>query len=135
MTQDKILIVKDELILAMELEMKLQLRDFHKIKIISTGEEEIDLAHSYKPGLVIMDIMLKSKINGIEAASQILAHKKIPLIYITGNSHLREDAKLLATNPIEVLSKPLSDWELFNSIKKALKINKMLGPFNQQKEC
>ena len=127
MTHENILIVEDELILAMELEMKLQHQGFNKIKIISTGEEAIVLARSYKPGLIIMDIMLKGKINGIEAASLILAHKKIPLIYITGNSHLKEDAKLLATHPIEVLSKPLSDWELFNSIKKALKINNNSG--------
>jgi two-component system, response regulator PdtaR len=127
MNNEKILIVEDELILAMEMEMKLQDRGFNNIKIISTGEEAIDLAESYKPNLVIMDIMLKGKINGIEAASQILTFQKIHLIYVTGNSHLKEDTKLVATNPIDILSKPLSDWELFNTINKALKTNKKSG--------
>ncbi len=117
----KILIVEDELILAMELEMRLQSKDFYNTKIVTKGEQAVKSAKSFQPDVILMDIMLPGVINGIEAAIQILAFKKIPIIYITGNDHLREDAKLLATNPVTILGKPLSAWELFESLDKALK--------------
>lgn len=117
----KILIVEDELIFAMELEMRLQSKDFYNTKIVTKGEQAVKSAKSFQPDVILMDIMLPGVINGIEAAIQILAFKKIPIIYITGNDHLREDAKLLATNPVTILGKPLSAWELFESLDKALK--------------
>ncbi|MBC8184671.1 response regulator [candidate division KSB1 bacterium] len=121
MQKVKILIVEDELILAMELEMRLQSKDFYNTKIVTKGEQAVKSAKSFQPDVILMDIMLPGVINGIEAAIQILAFKKIPIIYITGNDHLREDAKLLATNPVTILGKPLSAWELFESLDKALK--------------
>jgi len=121
MKKEKILIVEDELILSMELEMRLQDNDFQNIKITTTGEQAVELAMSFKPDVILMDIMLNGAINGIETASQILAYKKIPIIYLTGNDHLKEDDKLIATSPIAILGKPLSDWELVEAIEKALK--------------
>ena len=120
MKEKRILIVEDEMILAMELEMRLQGEGFHNIACTSTGERAVELALSFKPDVVLMDMMLKGGINGIEAASQILAHKKIPIIYITGNDHLKKDEKLIAAEPVAILSKPCSDWKLFEAVKKAL---------------
>ncbi|RKY56743.1 MAG: response regulator [Candidatus Neomarinimicrobiota bacterium] len=121
MQKEKILIVEDEMILAMELEMRLQDEEFNNIKCTSTGKEAVELATSFKPDVILMDIMLNGVINGIEAAQLILEFKKIPIIYITGNDHLRKDEQLLATKPVAILGKPLSDWELFEAISKALK--------------
>ncbi len=121
MQKVKILIVEDELILAMDLEMRLQSKNFNSIKIVTNGEQAIKSAKSFQPNVILMDIMLPGVMNGIDAAKQILTFNHIPIIYITGNDHLKENAKLLATNPIAILGKPLSDWELFESIEKALK--------------
>ena len=120
MKKGKILIVEDEMILAMELEMRLQSEGFHKIKRTSSGEKAVELAMSFKPDVILMDIMLSGVINGIEAARLILEFNKIPIIYITGNDHLRKDKQVLATKPVAILGKPLSDWELFEAIEKAL---------------
>ena len=121
MKKESILIVEDEMILAMELEMRLQDEGFHKIKRTSSGERAVELAMSFKPDVILMDIMLNGVINGIEAARLILEFNIIPIIYTTGNEHLRKDEQLLATKPIAVLSKPCSEWELFEAIEKALK--------------
>ena len=77
MQKEKILIVEDEMILAMELEMRLQDEEFNNIKCTSTGEEAVELATSFKPDVILMDIMLNGVINGIEAAQLILEFKKI----------------------------------------------------------
>ena len=116
----RILIVEDEAILAMELEMKLKSNNFENIKIASTGAQTVEYAKNFKPDVILMDIMLKDKMNSIEAAQQILIHQTIPIIYITGNIHLKEDKKLIATNPVAVLNKPCMEWEMLNSIELAL---------------
>ena len=102
--------------------MKLLSYNFQNIKISSTGKQAVEYAKEFKPDVILMDIMLKDKINGIEAAHQIHAHRNIPIIYITGNIHLKDDKKLLATKPVAVLDKPFKDCELLNYIDKALKL-------------
>ena len=120
MNQKKILIVEDEAIIALELESKLQSHGYNLIYFSSTGAEAIQIAYDKKPDVILMDITLKGKMNGIEAARKIHQNHKIPIIYMTGNSHFRSDKKLLKTNPVKVLSKPASDWEIFSAIEKAL---------------
>lgn len=121
MKEKRILIVEDEMILALELEMRLQSKGFDNIKCAYTGEEAVEFAVTFKPDVILMDIMLRGKINGIEAARLIMQINKIPIIYITGNDHLKKDKKLLATKPAAILSKPCSDWELFEVIEKSAK--------------
>jgi CheY-like chemotaxis protein len=116
--EKRILIVEDEMILAMELEMRLQSMGFANIKCTSYGEEAVEFAVTFKPDVILMDIMLMGKINGIEAAQLIRQNNKIPIIYITGNDHLKKDKHLLATKPAAILNKPCSDWELLEAIKK-----------------
>ena len=64
-----ILVVEDEGIIAMELEARLQDIGYTVSATTGTGEEAIELADSTKPDLVLMDIMLKGKMDGIEAAN------------------------------------------------------------------
>ncbi len=87
-----------------------------------TGEQAIKMVQTKLPDVIIMDIMLSGKINGIEAAEKIYKKHNIPIIYMTGNSNLALNIKLQKTYPVEVLSKPVSDWEIFSAIEKALSI-------------
>ena len=119
MGNKKILIVEDEIILAMELKMILQSKNLDNTRIVKNGEQAIESAKDYQPDVILMDIMLPGAINGIEAAKQIIDFKKTPIIYITGNDHLYDDKQLLATNPIAVLGKPVANYKLFESLEKA----------------
>ncbi len=116
-----ILIVEDELIIAFDLKMKLKSRGFDTIKIISSGEQAIQWASEFKPDVILMDIVLHGKIDGIEAAKIIHKKYKIPIIYITGNSHLQTDARLKATKPVGIFSKPPDEEILIDAILKTLK--------------
>ncbi|OQX94946.1 hypothetical protein B6I21_08000 [candidate division KSB1 bacterium 4572_119] len=120
MKEKKILLVEDEAIIALEMKDKLQNQGYISVYTASTGKDAIQIANQKKPDVIIMDIMLKGDINGIEAAVKILHKNNIPIIYITGNSNFKSNKKLLTTNPVAVLSKPASDWEVFNAIEKAL---------------
>ena len=116
----RILIVEDEAIIALELEMRLQIEGFNDIKIVSTGQQAIDLTNEKEFNLILMDIILKGQMDGIEAARQINKNHSIPIIYVTGNSDYKTDKRLLATRPIDVLIKPVASWQLFKIIKQTL---------------
>lgn len=74
----RILIVEDESIIALEMKFKLEFEGYTIVGIVATGEEAIKIAHDENPDLILMDIMLRGKMDGIEAASMISA-KKISL--------------------------------------------------------
>jgi len=66
MKKIKILIVEDEAIIARHLQMELAADGFDIIDIVSNGEEAIQKVNKNKPDLVLMDINLNGKLNGIE---------------------------------------------------------------------
>ena len=123
MEKAKILIVEDESISALDLQMRLTAGGYDVLNIVSTGENAIQATEKNSVNLILMDIKLKGEIDGIEAASVIRKKSDAAIVYIIGNSDLLESDRLLATNPEGTLKKPISDWELFEVIEKALQRN------------
>jgi two-component system, response regulator PdtaR len=82
----KILVVEDERITAEDIKSGLESADYEVLDMISTGEEAIEMAGKLQPDLVLMDIKLKGKMDGIEAAGQIKLKYDIPVIYLTAYS-------------------------------------------------
>ena len=116
----RILIVEDETIISLGLKMKLESVGYEVSDYVISGEQAIERLKTEKPNILLLDIMLKGKLNGIETAENIRKFSDVAIIFMTGNDHLRESKQLLKTNPIGVLSKPASDWELFELIEKAI---------------
>jgi PAS domain S-box-containing protein len=82
----KILIVEDEIIVAEDIKDVLEEKGYIVVAIASSGEEAITQAAEKKPHLVLMDIRLRGKIDGVQAAEQIWNTHKIPILYLTANS-------------------------------------------------
>ena len=77
MNQPKILIVEDEWITAADLKSLLDASGYEVTGIAPTGEEAIALADKTKPDVILMDIRLKGKIDGYEAAQVIKAQSDL----------------------------------------------------------
>ncbi len=120
MAGERILVVEDEGILAIELTEKLEKLGYSVIAVASFGEEAIELAYKHKPDLILMDIVLKGEIDGIEAARKIQSTLNIPIIYLTAyaSDDIVKRAKL--TEPFGYLVKPYSDRDLEISVEMAL---------------
>ena len=71
MDKERILIVEDEVIIAMEMESSLQGLGYEVTSIVDTGEKAIEKAGEDKPGIILMDIRIKGEMDGIEAAEVI----------------------------------------------------------------
>ncbi|MCP4107530.1 MAG: response regulator [Desulfobacteraceae bacterium] len=80
----RILIAEDEAIIAMCLEMDFRNAGYNVCGIVAKGEDVVIRADQEKPDIILMDIGLSGKINGIEAALQIRSHCDIPIIFMTG---------------------------------------------------
>jgi len=119
-----ILIVEDELVVAEDIQKILKDYGYIVPKIISTGEETIQYVKKNQPDLILMDIMLRTKLKGIEVAKEI-SNLNIPIIYITAysDSDFIKQAKL--TEPFGYLLKPFRERELMATIEMALYKHKM----------
>ncbi|MFA6363621.1 response regulator [Methanoregula sp.] len=115
-----ILIVEDDLIVAEDLKMTFTNLGYDISAIANTGELAIELARSRSPDLILMDIMLAGKIDGITTAEQISERLDIPVIYITAyvNETLLQRAKL--TSPYGYIIKPFNDRELQATVEMVL---------------
>jgi len=97
MEKKKILIVEDERIVAEDIRTKLEYVGYVVAGIASSGEEALKKTEKLQPDLVLMDIVLEGKMDGIEAAAQILSRFNIPVVYLTAYSDERTLKKAKAT--------------------------------------
>jgi two-component system, response regulator PdtaR len=111
-----ILLVEDEIILAMG--MKCTLNDFgYKVSGIEvTGKNAIKHVKDKMPNLIIMDINLKGSITGINAAKHIWDNYKIPIIFLSSYSDKQTIVEAMSSEPYAYLIKPCKDEELIATI-------------------
>ena len=118
----KILVVEDENIVALDIENRLKSLGFTVLPLISSGEEAVEKAYEYKPDLILMDILLKGKINGMDAAKKIVGTLKIPIVYLTASTNREVLKRAMQIGRCSYIIKPFKEKELENSIKILLKL-------------
>ena len=92
MTMDnktKILIVEDEIIVAMSMRRSLQSGGYDVCGLSVTGEEALQDTAAHRPDVVLMDIHLPGGMDGIEAAQTIRERFATPIIFMSGHSERR----------------------------------------------
>ncbi len=116
----KILIVEDELMTARLLQMELQEMGLDVPKPVAKGEEAVRIALEENLALILMDIRLAGGMDGIEAAQEIQARRKMPILFMTGYDldYIKERAKNIET--LGFLPKPVDIEELRRIIEKYL---------------
>ena len=121
----RIMIVEDELIVADDIKNCLQSLGYSVVATVSSGEQSIKKAQELRPDLVLMDIILKKEMDGIEAAEIIIKNFNIPVIYLTAHSDEATINKAKKTEPYGYLLKPFNERDLLTNIEIALYKHKM----------
>ncbi len=116
----KILLVEDEKTTILILKRFIGEMGHSVITSVPTGEEAIREALHAGPDLIIMDIVLGGKIDGIDAARQINETSSVPVIYITSASDDATLKRALTTNPAGFIVKPVDKKELKSAIDLAI---------------
>lgn len=120
MAKTSILVVEDESIVAKDIQQSLKKLGYSVPSVENSGEDAIDAAGQHKPDLILMDIMLKGEISGIEAAQQIKNRYQIPVIFLTAYADESTLSKAKVTEPYGYIIKPFKEIDLHTSIEMAL---------------
>ena len=117
---DTIMVVEDEWIVAKEICRNLKELGYEVCSTASTGDEAIRKVEEDRPDLILMDIVLKGKMDGIEAVERINSQFDIPVIYLTSHTNPEYIERAKQTKPFAYLVKPFSQKELYANIEMAL---------------
>jgi DNA-binding LytR/AlgR family response regulator len=113
----KILVVEDEMIIAAKIAMQLTNLGYEVTGILPRGEEAISQLEDNRPDIILLDINLKGKIDGIETAKKIHLVADIPIIYLTANTDEATFNRAKPTRPYAFISKPFKQLDLQRAIE------------------
>lgn len=116
----RIMVVEDEGIIAQDIKNCLEGLGYIVPDVVFTGKEAILRAEELRPDLVLMDIVLKGDIDGIETAAEIRKKYNIPIVYLTAYEDDRTLKRAKMTEPLGYILKPFEERYLRSSIEMAL---------------
>jgi PAS domain S-box-containing protein len=116
----RILIVEDGVIMARDIERRLQSLGYTVTGLASSGDEAVNAVTRGKPDLVLMDVHLKGSIDGIQTAEKIHTLSDVPVVYVTSYSDVATLTRARKTEPFGYVLKPFDERELRSTIEMAL---------------
>lgn len=120
MSKINVLVVEDESIVSKDIQHSLKKLGYNVVGASSTGEKAIELAGEERPDIVLMDIMLKGEMNGIEAAEKIKELYSIPIVFLTAYADESTLSKAKITEPYGYILKPFKEIDLHTTIEMAV---------------
>ncbi len=103
----KVLIIEDEVIIALRFKTYFQHEGYIVTDSVTTGEEAIISATENPPELLITDINLAGEMNGLDAVENIYTFSKIPVIFVTGYNNEEYQKRSEQFNTIGFFQKPV----------------------------
>ncbi|PZV03139.1 MAG: two-component system response regulator [Leptolyngbya sp.] len=120
MEKKTILVVEDEVVIAMDLQATLIELGHHVPEIVTSGEAAVQTALALRPDLILMDIHLSEALDGIDAAAAIMEVLDIPVIYLTAYADEETLKRASFTVPFGYILKPFEARELSANIEIAI---------------
>ena len=120
MSNTRVLVVEDESIVAKSIQSRLKSLGYTVPAVVSSGEEAVHKAEETRPDLVLMDIVLKGRMDGIKAAREIYNRLNIPIVYLTAYSDDNTIERAKLTEPFGYVLKPFEIREIRSAIEIAL---------------
>ncbi|HEY3312210.1 MAG TPA: PAS domain S-box protein, partial [Anaerolineales bacterium] len=120
MSSDRIMIVEAGSPTSLDLRKKLAALGYSVVAQASQGEDAVQIAGQQRPDLVLMDLHLKGKLDGIQAAGRIKALYNIPVIFLSANMDVVTLEQARAAEPYSYIIKPFEERELESNITVAL---------------
>lgn len=115
-----ILIVEDEYIIAMDLKLTLEALGYQVTGPTSSGQEALELIKNNKPDLILMDIRLQGKMDGITTARRIQELYDIPIVFLTAYTDNYTLTRANISSSSAYLVKPVESPDLKNTIELSL---------------
>ncbi len=120
MSKINVLVVEDESIVSKDIQHSLKKLGYNVVGASATGEMAVELAGRENPDIVLMDIMLKGEMSGIQAAEKIKEKHSIPIIFLTAYADESTLSKAKITEPYGYILKPFKEIDLHTTIEMAI---------------
>lgn len=120
LNRPRILVVEDEVIVAMDIAMQLRELGFEPVGHATRGEQAIELAGQLRPDLVLMDVQLASSIDGVTAAQAIRTQFGVPVVFLSAFDSAAAYDRAALTEPAGYITKPFDDYQLRAVVEAAL---------------
>jgi len=130
----KIMVVDDESAIIMQLEERLRTMGYEVVGTAASGQEAVDKARRLAPDVILMDIVMPGKLDGIEAAEAIRAEMDVPVLFVTGYAEDEFVGRAKGVEPFGYIVKPFHESEIKATIEVALH-NKTMERRLQQSEA
>jgi PAS domain S-box-containing protein len=130
MSEADILIVEDERIVAEDIKDTLQEIGYGVCGVCASGRDALQQIAEHRPDLVLMDIVLKGELNGIETAARARERNSTPVVYLSAYGDDKTIERAKKTEPLGYLIKPFDDRELHSAVETALYRHKMERKLN-----
>jgi len=116
----RVMVVEDEGIVSIDIRNILKKLGYSISAVAFSGEEAILKAKENPTDLILMDIGLKGKVDGIQAAKEIRSQNKIPIIFLSGFADDNTLEKAKEAEPAAYLLKPINEEELKETIQRII---------------
>lgn len=116
----RLMVVDDEAVITMQLEARLQSMKYDVVGTASSAEESVRMARELCPDLILMDIVMKGTLDGIDAAKEINADMDIPIIFLTAYADDKFIKRAMQAEPFGYIVKPFRENEIRANIEIAL---------------
>ena len=119
-----ILIVEDDIIICEDMKSSLKQLGFKRVDSVTSGEAALEKVTREKPDLVMMDIVLRGQLNGIETSEILKRDFDLSVIFLSAHTDPDTKKRTDAVQPYGYLSKPFHALELKEAVEHALQKHK-----------
>lgn len=116
-TSPRIVIVEDEMIIALDLQTRLQRLGCTVLATATSGEDAIRIVAASQPDLIFMDIGLSGQLDGIDTAAHIHAQAAIPIVFLSAYTDPSTRTRMAPIMPSSLIAKPFADAELREALR------------------
>jgi PAS domain S-box-containing protein len=135
LTSLQILIVEDDAILCDLLTLRLT-KLGHSVKgMYASGEDALRAIPDDRPDIILMDISLSGKMDGIETARQVRLRFDIPVVYLTASTDSLTFERAIKAGDCEYVIKPFTDNDLLIAIELAHHKHKLDRKIKNKQKC
>src|SRR3989441_6950511 len=132
MDKARILVVEDESLLAEDIQERLKNLGYEVAAVAHSGEEALARVAAAQPDLVLMDIRLKGKMDGLDTARVVRERFNPPIVYLTGDADTATLERAKATEPLGYLLKPVDEKRLHSTVTGLKQAEKELTDSREQ---
>ena len=102
------MIVDDDLLIQKFYSVLVEWAGLEVCAVAREGQEAIDKAVEFKPEVILMDVRLAGKMDGVEAATEIHDRLDTRMVFISGSNEPPTLARINEDHPYAILIKPVA---------------------------